>query len=103
VIFIGGVFVITILETHRTVGAVYAIRRRLVEAREGDLHSPLRLRQGDTLTDLVEPFNDLMSDLGERARAEADELDRLADEAGEASTLSAPLRELAQHKRDLAA
>jgi methyl-accepting chemotaxis protein len=103
VIFIGGVFVITIVETHRTLGAVVAIKRHLGRVRDGDYRSELRLREGDTLRGLIDPFNEMLSSLRLRATGDADELDRLADEAGEDPELAEALRVFAQRKRDLAA
>ena len=99
-IFVVGVVAITIAETHRTAGAIYAVKQRLERVRDGDFQVNLRLRKRDTLRDLVVPFNEMVSSLRNRVVAEADELDRLADEAGD-SALAARLRELAERKRDI--
>jgi len=105
VVFVIGIVAITIAETHRTAGAIYAVKQRLDRVRDGDIHVTLSLRKRDTLRDLVAPFNEMVSALRSNALAEADELDRLADEASSApsgdSGLAARLRELAEKKRDI--
>ena len=106
VIFVAGVVAITIAETHRTAGAIYAVKQRLERVRDGDFQVKLRLRKRDTLRDLMVPFNEMVSSLRTRAVAEADELDRLADEAssaeaGDSGLVAARLREIAQGKRDI--
>ena len=57
VIFVIGVFVITIAETHRTAGAVFAVCRALEGVSDGDYRTPLRLRPTDNLLDLRSPFD----------------------------------------------
>jgi methyl-accepting chemotaxis protein len=104
VIFVGGVFVLTIAETHRTAGAVYALQNALDRVRRGDFQTLLRLRQRDTLLDLKFPFNDMLISLRDRALAEASELEQLAEEVSsgalEAPELVARLTELAERNRD---
>ena len=102
IVFVVGIFVLTIAETHRTAGAVYAVKQRLIRLRDGDYRVDLNLRPRDNLRDLMEPFNDMVASLRDRAQADAAELERLADEAGDGSAIGAALRELAQQKRTLA-
>jgi len=102
VVFVVGIFVLTIAETHRTAGAVYAVKQRLIRLRDGDYRVALNLRPRDNLRDLTEPFNDMVASLRDQVLADAAELERLADEAGDRSALGAELRELAQRKRILA-
>jgi methyl-accepting chemotaxis protein len=102
IVFVVGIFVLTIAETHRTAGAVYAVKQRLMRLRDGDYRVTLNLRPRDNLRDLMEPFNDVVASLRDRALADAAELERLADEAGDGTPLGATLRELAQQKRHLA-
>jgi methyl-accepting chemotaxis protein len=103
-IFVGGVSIITIAETHRTAGAIYAVKQRLERVRDGGLRVTLDLRKRDTLRDLMAPFNEMVASLRDRVLADADELDRLADEASSATAdpavLAARLRELAEQKRE---
>lgn len=105
-IFVAGVAIITVAETHRTAGAIYAMKQRLDRVRDGGLHVTLDLRKRDTLRDLMAPFNEMVTSLRDRALAEADEFDRLADEASSATAdpaaLAARLRELADRKRERA-
>ena len=105
VIFVAGVVAITIAETHRTAGAIYAVKQRLERVRDGDFQVKLKLRKRDTLRDLMVPFNEMAGSLRNRLLAEADELDRLADEASsgpaEDSGIAVRLRELADRKRDI--
>ena len=104
-VFVVGVVAITIAETHRTAGAIFAVRQRLERVRDGDFQIKLRLRKRDTLRDLMVPFNEMVTSLRTRALAEADELDRLADKASSApagdSGLAARLHKLAERKRDI--
>ena len=44
----------TIVETHRTAGAVFAVRQRLERVKEGDLQVSLKLRRHDNLHLLFE-------------------------------------------------
>ncbi|MEX1311994.1 MAG: methyl-accepting chemotaxis protein [Candidatus Sulfomarinibacteraceae bacterium] len=105
-IFVAGVAIITVAETHRTAGAIYAMKQRLDRVRDGGLHVTLDLRKRDTLRDLMEPFNEMVASLRDRVLADADDLDRLADQASSATAdpaaLAARLRELADRKRERA-
>ncbi|MCU0305051.1 MAG: hypothetical protein MUC56_13450 [Thermoanaerobaculales bacterium] len=98
------VAIATIVHTHRTVGAVYAVRQRLDRVREGDLNIALRLRRHDHLADLEQPFNRMVGSLRDRSQREAELLDdlanRLSGEAPAPREVSAALRELARSKRD---
>jgi methyl-accepting chemotaxis protein len=102
--FIAGVFVITVVETHRTAGSVFAVKQRIGRVRDGDLHVSLNFRPQDTLLDLKDPFNEMVASLREKEISEADELDRLADEASKGAlpepVLLEKLRTIALKKRD---
>lgn len=104
VIFVIGVFVITIAETHRTAGAVYAMQKALDRVRTGDYQTLLRMRPRDTLADLKFPFNDMLIALRDRMLTEADELEQLAEEASsgalDAPELASRLVDLAKRNRD---
>ncbi len=95
----------TIVDTHHTAGAVFAVRQRLERVKQGDLQVVLKLRQGDHLQDLERPFNDMVSSLRGRALAEAGTLDDLAMKAGnlgaDGEDLARELHGLAQFKRQL--
>jgi len=93
----------TIVETHHTAGAVFAVRQRLERVTDGDLGVVLKLRRGDNLQDLEKPFNDMVSSLRSRALVEAGTLDDLAIKAGKLGAggedLARALHALAQFKR----
>jgi methyl-accepting chemotaxis protein len=105
VVVVAGVFILTIAETHRTAGAIYALRQRLERVRDGDYRVSLKLRQRDTLQDLKEPFGEMVAALRHKALAEADELDRVAEgvSTGRASPSQAAeeLRGIAIRKREI--
>jgi len=105
VLFVIAVSLKTIVETHHTAGAVFAVRQRLERVTEGDLRVVLKLRQGDNLQDLEKPFNDMVSLFRSRALDEAAGLDELAVKAEEigpaGEDLARTLHGLAQHKREI--
>jgi methyl-accepting chemotaxis protein len=98
-----GVSMKTIVETHHTAGAVFAVRQRLERVTEGDLQVVLKLRRGDNLQDLEQPFNEMVSSLRTRALDEAATLEQLAAKAGAIGApgddLARDLHGLAQYKR----
>lgn len=102
-----GVFALTIIETHRTAGAAFAIRRRLDLIREGHFDTDLHLRGGDNLRELEMPFNAMMEALRSRAVDEARTLEELADRTAgvvvpqEAQAIATRLRQLARKKREV--
>jgi methyl-accepting chemotaxis protein len=95
----------TIVDTHHTAGAVFAVRQRLERVTDGDLGVVLKLRRGDNLQDLEKPFNDMVSSLRSRALVESGTLDDLAMKAGnlgaDGEELARALHGLAQFKRQL--
>jgi hypothetical protein len=58
-VFLGGVVVIGLTESHRTAGASFAIRRVVDALREGQSQARVRLRKGDHLQDLARSINQL--------------------------------------------
>jgi len=97
------VFIVTIVETHRTAGAVVAMGQRLERVRDGDYHISLKFRHRDNLKDLESPFNEMVASLRKRADDDAVVLDELAAKAealeGDDDGLSRTLRDLAESKR----
>jgi methyl-accepting chemotaxis protein len=81
VVLVAAVSAKTIVDTHRTAGAVFAVKQRLERVRQGDLHVTLKLRRNDDLQDLEQPFNEMVSTLRDRALDEASQLDKLAAKA----------------------
>ena len=53
VVFLAGVFVMTIVETYQTSGAAIAIARHFRNVRDGRYDTRLRLRDSDNLQELV--------------------------------------------------
>ncbi len=108
VVILVGVFVLTIIETHRTSGAAFALVRRLDEIREGQYGTRLTLRGGDNLREIEGPFNAMVEALRTRAVEEANQLDELARKSSdvvvpqEAEAIAHRLRSLAKKKRELA-
>ena len=108
VIILAGVFVLTIIETHRTAGAAFAIVRRIDEIREGQYGTRLTLRGGDNLREIEWPFNAMIDALRERTIGEAEALEELAAKAeaivvpSEANQLAQQLLRLAKRKREMA-
>jgi len=58
-VFLVGVVLIGLLESHRTAGASYSIRRAIDAIREGKSQIRVRLRRGDHLQDLARSVNQL--------------------------------------------
>jgi len=107
-VVMGGVFVLTIIETHRTAGAAFAIKRRLELLRQGRFDAKLHLRGGDNLRELEAPFNAMTEALRNQANEEAHALEELADQVAgilvpqEAHALATRLRHLARKRREQA-
>lgn len=97
-----GVAVRTVVETHRTAGAVFAVRQRLERVAAGDLFVRLRLRRNDNLAELEAPFNAMVEGLRRAADDEAETLRRLADRissiGGDARIVADELRKMAESK-----
>jgi hypothetical protein len=106
-VFVAGVFVVTVLETHRTSGAAYNLVRRLRDVRDGR-PVDLRLRRGDNLLEVERAFNEMTAALRERAARELEALDEIAASMErvasppEAAALAARIRDLAERKRSFA-
>jgi hypothetical protein len=106
-VFVAGVFVVTVLETHRTSGAAYNVARRLRDVRDGR-NIDLRLRKGDNLMEVEAAFNEMTAALRQRAARELEALDEIAAALERAAApteieaMAARIRDLADRKRALA-
>lgn len=80
-VYVGGVFLLTILETHQTSGAAVGISRHFRNIRDGRYDAKLNLRDSDNLLELVEPFNQMTEALTQRAIQSSKLLNDLATEA----------------------
>jgi methyl-accepting chemotaxis protein len=100
-VFLVGVFLVSILETHRTAGAAFKIGRSLDRLREGRLDTRLRLRRGDNLQDLAASVNAMAGALQERAWQDVELIEgvaaRLEGGAGDPVVCSEAARELRVH------
>lgn len=101
-VFLLGHFTISIIETHRTAGAAFAIRRRMESIEQGRFGATVQLREDDNLVELAGEFNQMSLALKDRAAGTATELDALAERAAQVRDESAA-RELASRLRVLAA
>ncbi len=106
-VFLGGVFVLGVLETHRTAGAAYAISRAIEKIRRGKYTTRLRLRRSDNLHDIEAALNGMAQALRERTDAEAEALLEMASRAEHVTddpriqAIAQRLRALAEEKRRL--
>jgi hypothetical protein len=105
--FLGGAFLLGILETHRTAGASFNACRCLQELRDGRYAVRMRLRRGDNLKEIEMAFNELATALKERTLRDLALIEGIAGRAErinapEAAALVLELRELAWEKRRLA-
>jgi signal transduction histidine kinase len=108
-VFLLGIFAVTILETHKTAGAAYHLCRELERIRDGLYGIRVKLRKGDNLREVESAFNEMSRTLAERAVVEVEELEHAASVADrvesplEASDLAKALREMADERRRLSA
>jgi len=106
-VFLAGIFVVTILETHKTAGAAFHIGREMERVRDGLYGIRVQLRRGDNLRDIEAVFNDMSHVLAERATVDVQELEHAASVADRVSTpmeahdLARTLREMADERRRL--
>jgi methyl-accepting chemotaxis protein len=82
-VFLAGVFLLELMETHRTAGAFQNLRRRLEEVRCGRLVAHLKLRRHDHFPELDKAFNDAVASLRTRTEGEIAALGRLSTQARE--------------------
>lgn len=82
-VFLAGVFVLELMETHRTAGAFQNLRRRLEELRSGRLAAHLKLRRHDHFPELDKAFNEAVASLRTRTEGEIATLGRLSSQARE--------------------
>jgi methyl-accepting chemotaxis protein len=105
--FLAGVFLLGILETHRTAGASFNLCRCLDQLRDGRYSVRVRLRRGDNLKEIEMAFNEMADALQERSHRDAAVLDEMAGRteritAADAAALAYEMRKLAEEKRLLA-
>ena len=105
IVFLVGVFVVGILESHRTAGVVVNLRNRLDEVERGDYRTELRIRRHDNFQELMPSFNRAVRSLRDRAWNDVESLEGLAGrieglDAGPAGNeIATELRRIAADKR----
>ena len=101
-----GVFLVMVIESHRTAGAAYAVKRTLAAMAEGRYGARAQLRRGDQLGDLKEALDELGQSLVRRVELDAQALESIVERLEEAGaskdveTLAAEIRELTQRSRE---
>lgn len=94
------VFYFSARESHRLAGPMFAINRRLERLGRGDLHSRLKLRQGDHFHEIAETLNSSVGMLRQRFEtivALVDTLNQHTDPDSEAGQTLARLRAELEH------
>jgi len=100
------VFVLMLVETHRTAGAALSLRRTLLAMAEGRYGARAELRRGDHMGELKLAMDELGQSLARRGELDAQALEALAErleaakDAGDATTLAGEVRDLAQRSRE---
>ncbi len=77
-VFLVGIVVVGVLESHRTAGAAYRLERVIGRLREGNWASRARLRRGDHLQSLATALNQLAATLQDQDVREAEALEEAA-------------------------
>jgi hypothetical protein len=100
-VFLVGVFVVGVLESHKTAGAAHQVAQRLAEIRDGRYGGRVRLRKGDNLQALEEAFNRMSTALAERTWNDIERLNDLAERAAgpDGAELTETLHQLAADAR----
>lgn len=91
-----------IITTHRVAGPLYYIAHQAKRMRDGYLGALHPLRKGDMLHGFFETFRDMQEAMRERARREAEQFTRLAEQAeqGGLDKVAAELRALSVQRLD---
>ena len=77
-VFLVGVFLVSVLETHKTAGACVNLARRLDDIRDGRYDTALRLRRDDHLVELEPVFNRMARAMQQRTWEDIEGLEDLA-------------------------
>lgn len=77
-VFLAGVFLVSVLETHRTAGAARSLVGTLERFRRGEISARAALRRGDNLHEVAAAFNALAGSLHERRSEETERLAEIA-------------------------
>jgi methyl-accepting chemotaxis protein len=105
IVFIGGVFVVSVVESHRTAGVADKLSRYMSLVEQGHYNTQLQLRREDHLQEVQTSFNQMTRALRDRTWHEVETLDRVADQTRHVATqedadkIAEELRELAGRMR----
>jgi hypothetical protein len=88
-IFLFGVFLVSLFESHKTAGAAWNIRAKLDRIGRGDLKARVKLRKNDNLADLAWAINRMAAALDERNLREVEILERVLAKIGRDADLQA--------------
>ena len=86
-VFMVGVFLVSLLESHKTAGAAVNICNRMEEIRRGTFSARVRLRKDDNLKEIEPVFNRMAETLAERAWNDVELLERMAERLQQAKDL----------------
>jgi len=106
VVFVLGVFLLGVLEGHRTAGAARKLGRSAEQLGQGRFDARVTLRRGDSLLDLAARFNEMAGELRRRAAEDEQDLEHAAaeierlDESDRAREVVVRLRAIATRRRD---
>jgi methyl-accepting chemotaxis protein len=105
VVFLAGVVVVSVLESHRTAGVASKLSRHMSSIEKGHYNTQLQLRREDHLQEVQNAFNQMTRALRDRIWHEVETLDRLADQTRHVATqddahkIADEIRELATRMR----
>lgn len=105
VVFIAGVFVVSVVESHRTAGVADKLSRHMGRVEQGRYNTQLQLRREDHLQEVQASFNQMTRALRDRIWHEVETLERAADQTRRLATqedadrVADELRELADRMR----
>ncbi len=81
IVFLIMVVVVTLLETHKTAGAMFNLNRQMGEIRAGEYGTRVTLRRGDNLQSVGHAFNEMSIAIDERLRRDIEIFSGLAEQA----------------------
>jgi len=103
IIFVFGVFLVTIIDSHRTAGAAFSICRKLEELRDGSYGENMVLRKDDNLREIEAAVNEATDALRTRTLEDIETLQKLAEDIEQAKlagpALANSLHKFADEKR----
>ncbi|MCZ6779374.1 MAG: hypothetical protein O7F16_10480 [Acidobacteria bacterium] len=93
-VYLMAVIILGLIDSHRTVGALHHVEKRLTSLRNGDWRSPMVLRHSDNFQDLGDALNVTLSYLRSHLEEDVSSLDEAIDRLEETVAPGHPLGEL---------